>query len=140
MLVVKAFHIIGMVAWFAGLFYLPRLFVYHADALDEISISRFKIMEHRLFYAITTPAAILTLVLGVSLIFYNKSYYLQANWMQIKFLLVALLVIYHLFCGYYLHLFKSDNNKLSSRFYRFFNEVPTLLLIGIVVLVVVKPI
>lgn len=139
MLYVKAFHIIAMVAWFAGLFYLPRLFVYHAEATDIISFARFKIMERRLYYGITWPAAIVTTLLGIWLLSYNWDYYWQAGWMHAKLSLVVLLWIYHLSCGYYLRYFNTDQNARSGRFFRFFNEVPTLLLIGIVVLVVVMP-
>lgn len=139
MLLMKAFHIIAMVAWFAGLFYLPRLFVYHANSADAISVSRFKVMEWRLYYAITWPAGVLTTLFGLSLIIYNSSYYLHAGWMHAKLSLVLLLWIYHLACGHYLRQFKRDNNQKSSKFFRVFNEVPTLFLIVIVLLVVVKP-
>ncbi|HAU1151614.1 TPA: protoporphyrinogen oxidase HemJ [Legionella pneumophila] len=139
MLFVKAFHIIALVAWFAGLFYLPRLYVYHAESQDKISVDRFKIMERRLYYGITWPAALATTLLGLWLLTYNLSYYLKAGWMHMKLALVLLLWIYHLTCGYYLKAFALGNNTKSSRFYRFFNEMPTLLLVGIVLLVVVKP-
>ncbi|WP_031565848.1 protoporphyrinogen oxidase HemJ [Legionella wadsworthii] len=139
MLYVKSFHIIALVAWFAGLFYLPRLFVYHADTHDEISISRFKIMERKLYYAITWPAAILTTLLGIWLFSYNPSYYIKAGWMHAKLALVIVLWIYHLLCGHYLKIFAQDKNQNNDRFFRFYNEIPTLLLIGIVILVVVKP-
>lgn len=139
MLYVKSFHIIALVAWFAGLFYLPRLFVYHADTHDEISISRFKIMERKLYYAITWPAAILTTLLGIWLLSYNASYYIKAGWMHAKLSLVIVLWIYHLLCGHYLKIFAQDKNQKNDRFFRFYNEIPTLLLIGIVILVVVKP-
>ena len=139
MLVVKAFHIIALVAWFAGLFYLPRLFVYHAQALDIISIARFKVMERRLYYGITWPAALLTTVLGLVLISYSPAYYLKAGWMHAKFFLVILLWIYHLSCGHLGRKFARDENKHSSVFYRLFNEIPTVLLIAIVMLAVVKP-
>ncbi|RUR16411.1 protoporphyrinogen oxidase HemJ [Legionella sp. km535] len=139
MLFIKAFHIIALVAWFAGLFYLPRLFVYHSTTQDSISLDRFKIMERRLYYGITWPAAILTTVLGLWLIYFNMGYYLKAGWMHGKLFLVLLLWIYHLTCGHYLKLFARDKNTKSSRFYRIFNELPTLLLIFIVILVVVKP-
>lgn len=139
MLMIKAFHIIAMVAWFAGLFYLPRLFVYHAEALDKISMERFKVMEFRLFYAIATPASVLTTGLGIWLIFYNPTYYLNESWMHAKLALVLLLWIYHVFCGCFVKQFASDHNRRTSKFFRIFNEIPTLLLIGIVVLVVVKP-
>ena len=95
MLWVKAFHIISMVTWFSGLFYLPRLFVYHANASDMISIERFKIMERKLYYFITTPGAILTLIFGVWLISYNLQVYLHMPWVHIKLTLVFLLILYH---------------------------------------------
>ncbi len=139
MLVTKAFHIIAMVAWFSGIFYLPRLFVYHADASDPISIERFKIMERRLYYGITWPAALLTTVLGILLVFYNPHYYLTAPWFHAKFSLVVLLWAYHLTCGHFLKQFAQDKNRRKALFYRVFNELPLLLLIGIVVLVVVRP-
>jgi len=139
MLWVKAFHVIAMVAWFAGLFYLPRLFVYHAETQDSISLARFKIMERRLYYGITWPAALLTSILGFWLLFYNVQYYRHAGWMHAKLGLIVLLWAYHLSCGHYLALFAADNNKRSHRFFRLFNELPTLLLVGIVILVVVRP-
>jgi len=135
---IKAFHIIAMVAWFAGLFYLPRLFVYHADARDQISIDRFKIMERRLYYAITWPAAVLTTVFGIWLVTYNAHYYLSAGWMHAKLALVVLLWTYHLVCGHFVKEFSCDNNTRGHGFYRIFNELPTILLIGIVMLVVLK--
>ena len=139
MLIMKAFHIVAMVAWFAGLFYLPRLFVYHAEAKDELSIARFKIMERRLYYGITWPAGLLTTALGIGLITINTNFYIHAGWMHTKLLLVALLWAYHLTCGHFRRQFYQDNNSKTSRFFRLFNELPTLLLIGIVLLVVVKP-
>ena len=135
----KAFHIIAMVAWFAGLFYLPRLFVYHADAKDTQGIERFKVMENRLYYAITWPAAIITTALGLSLIGINPAI-MKSAWMHVKLSLVALLWGYHLGCGHYLKAFKNDNNLRTSRFYRLYNEIPTLLLVSIVIMVVVRPI
>ncbi|KTD28785.1 protoporphyrinogen oxidase HemJ [Legionella maceachernii] len=139
MLVIKAFHIIAMVAWFAGLFYLPRLFVYHADAMDQLSIGRFKIMERRLYYGITWPAALITTFLGVWLTSYNWQYYLKAPWFHAKLSLVILVWVYHLTCGHFLKQFAQDKNRKRARFYRIFNELPTVLLMGIVLLVVVKP-
>lgn len=139
MLVIKAFHIIAIVAWFAGLFYLPRLFVYHAEAKDIISLDRFKIMERRLYFGITWPAAVLTSVLGIWLIAYNPGYYMKSGWMHAKLGLVIILWVYHLLCGYYLKTFAQDNNTKTALFFRYFNEVPTLLLVGIVLLVVIKP-
>lgn len=128
-----------MVAWFAGLFYLPRLFVYHADTLDSISIERFKIMERRLYYGITWPAALFTTVLGITLLSYNVDYYLKAGWMHVKLALVTLLWLYHLTCGHYVKKFAADENRRNARFYRIFNELPTILLILIVFAVVLKP-
>lgn len=139
MLFVKAFHIMTMVAWFSGLFYLPRLFVYHAEAHDAISLARFKVMERRLYYGITWPAAILTTLLGLWLISYNPEYYLMAGWMHAKLGLVVVLWVYHLLCGHYLKAFAQEKNQKKSRFFRMYNEFPTLLLIAIVLLVVVKP-
>ena len=139
MLWLKAFHIIAMVAWFAGLFYLPRLMVYHSEASDVLSIERFKVMEHRLYYYITWPAALLTTVLGIWLLTLTWQFYLKQAWMHAKLFCVILLWIYHLYCGHLLKQFKHAKNKHSSRFYRILNELPTVLLMGIVILVVVKP-
>lgn len=139
MLVIKAFHIVAMVAWFAGLFYLPRLFVYHADANDQISIERFKIMERRLFYGITWPSAIVTTLLGFWLMTFNPGYYLKAGWFHAKLTLVVLLWFYHFACGHYLKQFAVNNNRKSAKFYRVFNELTLFLLLGIVLLVVLKP-
>lgn len=138
MLMIKAWHIIAMVAWFAGLFYLPRLFVYHAEAIDKISIERFKIMERRLYYAITWPAAVLTTVFGFWLVSYNPHYYWSAGWMHAKLALIFILWGYHLMCGHFVKQFARGKNTKGDRFYRIFNEVPTILLIGIVMLVVIK--
>ena len=139
MLMMKAFHIIAMVAWFSGLFYLPRLFVYHADAADEVSLARFKTMEWRLYYGSTWPAGVSTSVLGVGLIMSNLTYYAHASWMHAKLFLVMLLWAYHLSCGHYRRRFFENQSCRSSRFFRIFNEIPTLLLIGIVLLVVLRP-
>ena len=139
MLLIKSFHIIAMVAWFAGLFYLPRLFVYHAQSGDAISIERFKVMERRLYYGITWPAGVLTTILGIWLLSYNWSYYLHAGWLHAKLGLVVLLWGYHLLCGYYLKRFQLNKNTKRSFFFRMFNEIPTVFLILIVLLVVVKP-
>ena len=128
-----------MVAWFAGLFYLPRLFVYHAIAEDSISIERFKVMERRLYYAITWPAALCTTFFGLFLLSYNLGYYLSAGWLHTKLALVILLWGYHMACGHFLKQFAHDKNRRSARFYRIFNEAPTILLIAIVLLVEIKP-
>lgn len=139
MLWIKAFHIIFMVTWFAGLFYLPRLFVYHAMTKDEISNARFKIMERKLFYGIMTPGAILTILFGFWLLSYNWQGYLQAGWMHAKFGLILLLIVYHFYCGYYVRVFKNNLNQRSHVYYRWFNEIPVLFLVGIVILAIVKP-
>lgn len=136
---ILAFHLIFMVAWFAGLFYLPRLFMYHSMSTDQISIARFKIMERKLYCVIMMPAAILTSVFGVWLLLLNWTVYLHQGWMLAKLSLVILLWVYHLFCGQLLMQFKHDNNHFSSKFYRFFNEVPTIFLFAIIILVIVKP-
>lgn len=136
---IKAFHIIAMVAWFAGLFYLPRLFVYHAQAKDRISLERFKTMEYRLYYFIMAPAALLTIILGALLLSYSPKYYLQAHWMQAKLLFVLLLCIFHLYCGSLYKTFKQDKNQHSALFYRFLNEFPTLMLILIIIFAEVRP-
>ncbi|MCH9643879.1 MAG: CopD family protein [Gammaproteobacteria bacterium] len=139
MQLVLAFHIIFMVAWFAGLFYLPRLYVYHAASSDQISLDRFKVMEHKLFYYIMTPAGILTTIFGYWLLSFRWQYYQEQNWMHAKLILVLVLWIYHIYCGKLLYNFKCDANTFSEKFYRFFNEVPTLLLIAIVLLAVLRP-
>tara|TARA_B100000035_G_scaffold210907_1_gene180552 strand:- start:19922 stop:20332 length:411 start_codon:yes stop_codon:yes gene_type:complete len=135
MLWLKSFHIIFMVTWFAGLFYLPRLFVYHAMSKDKISLERFVIMERKLFYGIMTPGGIITIILGFWLLDYGYS----GLWLNIKLLLVLLLVIYHMYCFKYLMDFKHNRNKHSHVFFRWFNEVPVILLIAIILLVELKP-
>ena len=139
MLWVKAFHIIFMVTWFAALFYLPRLYVYHADATDPVSNERFKIMERKLYYGIAAPGAILTIVLGFWLIHLLGYGILSAFWLQAKLVLVSLLVIYHLYCGKLLKDFKHDRNRRSHVWFRWFNELPVFVLIGVVLLVELKP-
>ena len=140
MLWVKAFHIIFIVTWFAGLFYLPRLYVYHASSTDDISNERFKIMERKLFWGITTPSGILTVVLGFWLITYFGTEILTTFWMQLKLLCVAILLIYHIICGKYLYDFKNDKNTHSHIWFRWFNELPVLLLIAIILLVELQPV
>ena len=139
MLWVKSFHIIFMVTWFAGLFYLPRLFVYHAEAKDDISNERFKIMERKLFWGITTPGGIITIVLGFWLVAYLGTGVFSLLWMQLKLLLVALLVGYHVWCGMLVADFKHDRNTRSHVWFRWFNEAPVLALIGAVLLVEFQP-
>jgi len=140
MLWIKAFHIIAVICWFAAIFYLPRLFVYHASCDDEIGKERFKIMERKLYRGIATPSAAITVLLGLWLITYNPSYYLQSGWMHIKLTLVVILLGYHVQCGRFLRQFAEDNNQRSHVFYRWFNEAPVFLLVGIVIMVVVRPI
>lgn len=136
MLWIKALHIIFMVTWFAGLFYLPRLFVYHAMAAYASSNGVFKIMERKLYYGIMTPGAVLTLVFGIWL---WLGYGYSGDWLNAKLALVAFLVAYHLYCGKLLLDFKHDRNRHGHVFYRWLNEVPVVILIIVVVLVVVKP-
>ncbi|MFQ6022185.1 MAG: protoporphyrinogen oxidase HemJ [Acidiferrobacterales bacterium] len=136
MLWVKSLHIIFMVTWFAGLFYLPRLFVYHSMATDEISIDRFKIMERKLFYGIMTPGGVLTLVFGVWL---WLGYGFGNTWLHIKLALVLVLIAYHIYCGKLLFDFKHDRNKHGHVFYRWLNEFPTVILFAVVLLTVIKP-
>ena len=136
MLWIKALHIIFLVAWFAGLFYLPRLFVYHAMTEDAVSKERFKIMERKLYWGIMAPGAVLTVVFGVWL---WLGYGLTGAWLHAKLVLIALLVAYHLYCGKLLADFTRDRNTKSHVWYRWFNEVPTVLLVGAVILTVVKP-
>lgn len=136
---ILALHIIFMVSWFAGLFYLPRLFMYHALSMDQISQARFKIMERKLFWIIMTPAGVLTSLSGFWLLFLKWEYYAHQNWMHAKLILVLLLWAYHFTCGFLLYRFKGDRNPFSSTFYRFFNEIPTLFLFAIVILAVVQP-
>ena len=139
MLWVKAFHIIFMVTWFSALFYLPRLFVYHAMATDKTSIDRFKIMERKLFFGIATPGAVLTIVFGLWLFSYNMQGYTKMMWLHLKLDLVAVLIVYHIYLGFLWRKFKLDRNKHSHQFYRIINEIPVVLLALIVILVVVKP-
>lgn len=136
---IEVLHIVSVICWFAALFYLPRLFVYHAAAQDRISIDRFKIMERKLFRGIATPAMLATLGFGGWLFSYAPDYFLGANWFRAKLAMVALLVGYHVLCGVYLRQFRDDRNTRSHVFFRWFNEVPVVLLIGIVAMVVVRP-
>lgn len=139
MLWVKALHIISMVCWFAGIFYLPRLFVYHAACEDEPGRERFKVMERKLYRGITTPSMVATVVFGVWLIGYNVQGYMSQGWLHAKLLLVALLIVYHFYCGYLVKVFRDDRNTRSHVFYRWFNEVPVLVLVAVVILASVKP-
>jgi protoporphyrinogen IX oxidase len=137
MLWVKALHIVFMVTWFAGLFYLPRLYVYHAMAEDRVCIERFKVMERKLYWGIMTPGAVLTVALGLWLwlVWFRGA----GGWLHTKIALVVLLAGYHLWCGRLLRAFAEDRNTKSHVWLRWFNEVPVLFLFAIVLLVVFKP-
>ncbi|MDP9014514.1 MAG: protoporphyrinogen oxidase HemJ [Pseudomonadota bacterium] len=137
MLWLKAFHVIAVVTWFAGLFYLPRLFVYHADAGDWISVQRFRVMERRLF-AIMTVGAVAAVALGIAMVVAAPGY-LKMGWLHGKLLFVGLLIVYHGLCFKFLRDFAHDRRTHTARWFRGFNEVPSLLLVVIVVLAVVKP-
>jgi putative membrane protein len=137
----KAWHLIGMVTWFAGLFYLPRLYVYHAMSDDAVSIERFKVMERKLFFGITTPGGIFTLLIGLWMLHdYAWAAFGDQLWLQIKLLLMLVLVAYHLYCGKLLLDFRHDRNQRNHVWFRWFNEFPVLLLIAIVLLAVLKPV
>jgi len=136
----KAWHLITMVTWFAGLFYLPRLFVYHAMSDDTPSLERFKVMERKLYYGITTPGAVLTIALGVwMLLDYAWAAYGQMMWLHAKLGLIALMVVYHIYCGKLVKDFAADRNPKSHVWFRWFNEIPVLFLVAIVLLAVLKP-
>ena len=138
MLWVKSFHIIFMVTWFAGLFYLPRLFVYHAMTDHEETKAQLRTMERKLYYGITTPGGILTVGFGLWL-WLGYGLGSDALWLKIKLVLVAVLAIYHLWCGHLVRQFRDDRSTHSHVFYRWFNEFPVLILIAAVLLVVLKP-
>ena len=136
MLWIKWLHIVFMVTWFAGLFYLPRLFVYHAMTEDSATRERFKVMERKLFWGIMTPGGVLTVVFGLWLWF---GWFGAAGWIHAKAALTALLVAYHVWCGKLLADFAADRNTRSHVWYRWFNEAPTIILLAAVFLVVFKP-
>jgi putative membrane protein len=137
MLLIKSLHIIFMVTWMAGLFYLPRLFVYHAQADDRISLERFKIMERKLFWGIATPGGVLTIVFGLWL--WLGWFQGAGLWLHAKLCLVAVLVAYHLWCGKLMMDFRRERNTRGHVWYRWFNEFPVLVLVAVVLLVVYKP-
>ena len=132
----KALHILSAFFWVAGLMYLPRLFVYHTEttADDEIGRARFVVMETRLYWRIMMPAMLSTLLFGILLLPHYRG-----GWVALKLLLVLMLVIFHVYCGWITHRFRGGYLSHSSRFFRIFNEIPALLIIGIVLLVVLKP-
>jgi len=137
MLLVKSLHIIFMVTWMAGLFYLPRLFVYHAQAEDRISIDRFKVMERKVFWGIATPGGALTLVFGLWL--WLGWFQGAGGWLHAKLALVAVLVGYHVWCGKLMMDFRRERNTHGHVWYRWFNEFPVVILVAVVLLVVFKP-
>ena len=137
MLWVKALHIVFVVTWFAGLFYLPRLFVYHAMAEDRASIERFKVMERKLYRGIMTPSALLAVAFGLWL--WLAWFRGAGGWLHAKLALVMLLIAYHLWCGALLRAFAADRNRRSHVWLRWFNEVPVVILLATVLLVVLKP-
>ena len=138
MLWLKAFHIIFVVCWFAGLFYLPRIFVYYAASEHIVVRSQVAVMARRL-YRFVTPFMIIAIVLGLAMIAQNPDYYLQAKWLWLKLAGVLFLIVYHFQCGRYVKAINASTDKHTHVFYRFFNEVPVLFLFGIVFLVVLKP-
>ncbi len=138
MLWIKAFHVIFMVTWFAGLFYLPRLFIYHCEATDAEGLERFKVMERRLL-GITHIGGALTALFGLWLLLGWRTDLLHSGWFQLKFLLVLGLIGYHAQCGIYVRHFRENRNRHGSRYYRIFNELPALALISIVLLAILKP-
>tara|TARA_B100001250_G_scaffold34658_1_gene28001 strand:- start:309 stop:740 length:432 start_codon:yes stop_codon:yes gene_type:complete len=139
-LLFKSLHLIAVISWMAGLLYLPRIFVYHSENNNEIVITVFKTMEKKLFYFIMTPAMILSWLFGLLLISEIGFEQLSSFWMKTKLALVTLLTIYHFYLGFLLNKFKFDQNQKTSKFYRYINEIPTLLLILIVFIVIFKPI
>ena len=136
----KSLHLISVISWMAGLLYLPRIFVYHSENNNEIITTVFKTMERKLFYFIMTPAMTLSWLFGLVLIHEIGFDQLASLWLQLKLILTILLTIYHFYLGHLLEKFKYDENNKTSKFYRYINEVPTLLLILIVFIVIYKPI
>ena len=140
-LLFKSLHLISVISWMAGLLYLPRIFVYHVENNEEKKISDvFKIMEKKLYFYIMTPAMILSWLFGIALLHYLGIDQTQQFWLKAKILLVVVLTLYHLYLGKCLKDFAIDINKRSSKFFRIFNEVPTILLILIIFVVIFKPI
>jgi protoporphyrinogen IX oxidase len=138
MLWLKAFHIIFVVCWFAGLFYLPRIFVYYAASEHSVVRAQLAVMARKL-YRFVTPFMIIAIAVGLAMLVTNPDYYLASNWMRLKLGGVAVLVVYHLMCGRYVRALNDNRNQHDHVFYRFFNEIPVLFLFGIVILAVLKP-
>ena len=139
-LLFKSLHLIAVISWMAGLLYLPRIFVYHSENSNEVVTTVFKTMERKLYNYIMTPAMILSWVFGLILIHEIGFQQLASLWLQLKLILVLLLTIYHFYLGSLLNKFKLGQNRKTSKFYRYINEVPTLLLILIIFIVIFKPI
>ncbi len=139
-LLFKSLHLIAVISWMAGLLYLPRIFVYHSENSNEIVVNVFKTMERKLFNYIMNPAMILSWFFGLILIHEIGFNQLENLWLQLKFVLVVILTIYHFYLGHLLNKFSLDQNTKSSKFYRYINEIPTLLLILIIFIVIFKPI
>ena len=139
-LLIKSLHLIAVISWMAGLLYLPRIFVYHSENSNEIVVSVFKTMERKLFYYIMMPAMFLSWLFGLILISLIGFENLGNLWLQLKFVFVILLTIYHFYLGSLLNKFSLDQNQKSSKFYRYINEIPTILLILIIFIVIFKPI
>lgn len=135
-LYIKALHMISVICWFAGLFYLPRLFVYHAMTQNEVSKNQFKIMEHKLFWYIMTPALIATIIFGEIL---ARGLHFDGWWLHLKLILVGTLVLYHIYCFKLMEDFAKDCNNKSHKWFRIFNEFPTIVLLCIIFLTVIKP-
>ena len=135
----KAFHVIFMVAWFAGIFYLPRLFVNHAETSSKEVSEQLKGMERRLLFFVT-PFALFTLILGIAIIVaYGSAWFAAASWLHIKLTLVIILFVHHGYCFKLVSTFKQDKNTRSGKFYRIFNEIPVLILFAVIILAYVKP-
>ena len=139
-LLFKSLHLITVISWMVGLLYLPRIFVYHSENNNEIISNVFKTMERKLFYYIMTPAMVLSWLFGLALIHEIGFEQLSNLWLKLKLIFVTLLTAYHFYLGVLLDQFKLDQNKKTSKFYRYINEIPTLFLILIVFIVVFKPI
>ena len=139
-LLLKSLHLIAVISWMAGLLYLPRIFVYHSENKNEVVVSVFKTMERKLFYYIMTPAMVLSWLFGLLLISNIGFDQLGALWLQLKLIFVLILTFYHFYLGKLLNKFKIDENNKSPKFYRYINEIPTLLLILIIFVVIFKPV